>query len=534
MKIIIPIHTTTEHVEKFQKVFNYSSDLIFIFDRIAVPKNFKGNYKVYNGQEKTFLAGKIRNLGIENLDDDILFFDEDKVPSENPVSKIQNLKMKYDCIIYFSEYNDTRISKLKSNNSNDFIPLETFGDNNNFVYTCGIFLKKEVIKDIKYINNGYLFHPIFDGKWGREDAFLGDEILALGYKIGYDKSIMLKNGVSSASNREKIDSFSENIKKEIILRNAISNAFDLKKRYQVGTKLINNLDEVKNNLTIAYNTYKTYNDLENWSPNVSKYYTKRKFPEFTLGFINWNKPNGFSNSVAIYYAIKSIKKLYHENIFKDILICQGETDPQYRLENIINLNDLINGVTISDSDCLNNKEFLSVRGQADLNHCFKIDELIRKTQSKYLILCDSDILFKKDFTPLLNEIVKYNYDIATDIWEVEKGRYKKLPINLRVVPMFLIIKVSWALKNKFFNLSYYIYDGHYITGGNILNELLFNYDLNRNTTIKKIDAIEYIEHYGGVSYFPNADIARRNLDHYLDTKDISYNDWIIKNKNLIL
>lgn len=533
MKIIIPVHSSTKYVREFQKIFNYSNDLIFVFDRVEVPKNFKGNYKTYNGEEISFLAGKIRNIGIEDIDDDVLFFDEDKIPSENPIHKIEKLKNKYDCILYFSEYNDTRITKLISHNNDDFIPLKTFGDNNNFVYTCGIFLKKEVINDIKYINNGKLFHPIFDGKWGREDAFLGDEILALGYKIGYDKTIKLKNGVSSSNNRIKADEFNDNIKKELILRNVISDDFKAKRPYVPGLKLIKNLESTRNAIQIAYNTYKTYNELENWAPNVTKHYTCRKFPQFTLGFVNWNKSGSFANSIAIYYAIKSLKKLYQENIFNNILICQGETNPQYRLENLINLNDLIDGITIFNSRSLSDDKFLSYKKYPNLSHCYKIDELIKHTNSKYLILCDSDILFKKDITPLLNEIVKYNYDIITDIYEVSKNNYPTLKVNSRVVPMFLILKVDWALKNKFFNPDF-LANNNFITGGNILNDIIFNYDLYDSTTIKKINIEKYITHFGGVSYLTENTESRSQLKCYNTTKDISYNNWININKDLIL
>ena len=450
MKIVIPIHNTTDYIYQFQSLFK-NEDLIFIFDRINKPVNFHGNYKEYHENSNRFLAGKMRNLGIEGIDDDVLFFDEDKVPSINPIPRIMELKHKYDCIIYFSEYNDTRIEKLKNDRSDDFIPITHYNDNNNFVYTCGIYLNKQAIKEVKQLNNGYLFHPIFDGHWGKEDDFLGAELLALGYRIGYDRTIKLKNNVSYGNSIDRINDFKENIKRYIILRECLADEFKNYIPVKMGSRLIHDNNKTALCINTAYNSYLKIKSFEESETNITQYFTYRRFPDFTLGLVA-------DNTFALYYTLLSYTKIYDTNIFRDILICQNKIDNKYRLDNIINIDDLTEGITLFNS-------------KTD-TYCQNVNEIIDNVKSKYLILCNTSVYFKRNFESLLNETIKNKYDIVCEFAE-------------SVSPQFLIINIDW-LKNN-----------NYIFNNSIESDLYHFIKVNNDVKIKKINISDYLTYYNG-------------------------------------
>ena len=236
IKIVIPLHSTIEYIGEFQNILP-KDNITFIFDRINKPDNFSGKYKIYNENSNRFLAGKMRNLGISDItSEDVIFFDEDKVPNINPIPIIEQLKQYYDCILFFIE-NDPRITKFKRYMKlHDIIPLKRYGLGS-FVYTCGIYLKNQVIRDIQKLNNGYLFHPAFDGTWGGEDDFLGDEIMALGYKIGFYSAQILKNKVTTGIVDRKNDLITS-LKTRTGLNQKLASEFISHQRIEWGKRII--------------------------------------------------------------------------------------------------------------------------------------------------------------------------------------------------------------------------------------------------------------------------------------------------------
>lgn len=242
MKTIIPIKSKTNHIKDFQRIFK---NPLFVFDRCQIPNDFTGEYKQTNLYlpDSVFMAGYARDIGAERIDDDILFLDQDKVPTENPENKINELKDKYDCIIFYLKENDPRLLHTKwegikptryiiePEKEHDYIPWTTYAEPRNGVYTAGIWLSKKVLPEIRELNQGRIFNSNFDGNWGEEDRFLGDELAILGYRIGYIRDIRLQySGVSNSM--DKMDEFSINFGKRLQLRKMLSPLF-----YEPNTKI---------------------------------------------------------------------------------------------------------------------------------------------------------------------------------------------------------------------------------------------------------------------------------------------------------
>jgi hypothetical protein len=242
MKTIIPIRSKTNHIKDFQRIF---TNPLFVFDRCQIPNDFTGDCKQtnLNVPDSVFMAGYSRDIGAEGIDDDILFLDQDKVPTENPENNINELKDKYDCIIFYLKENDPRLLHIvwednkpvrhiiEPPKEHDFIPWDNYAEPRNGVYTAGIWLSKKVLPEIRELNQGRIFNSNFDGNWGEEDRFLGDELAILGYRIGYIRDIRLQySGVSNSM--DKLNEFSINFRKRLQLRKMLSPLF-----YEPNTKI---------------------------------------------------------------------------------------------------------------------------------------------------------------------------------------------------------------------------------------------------------------------------------------------------------
>lgn len=282
MKIIIPIKDNFDQIEKFRSVLSPNEPL-FVFDRCNPPENFTGNYKIHNDERNCFLAGKVRDYGAEDCYDDIMFFDQDKVPDINPERILYDINRNYfDCIIFFLE-RDSRQQAGCMYYRDDTIGWKKYFDTQNYIYTCGIWISAKMIEKIRKLNSGRIFHPAFDGRWGEEDRFLGDEIVALGGKIGYISTIRLAQ-TSIGNAQEHIVDFSTNFGKRLQLRNTLADEFkDPYLRITWGQPLIKNIDETSKRLKEVGDRlieYKAYDSVDINDPyfKESKRLFEMQFP----------------------------------------------------------------------------------------------------------------------------------------------------------------------------------------------------------------------------------------------------------------
>jgi len=198
---------------------------LFVFDRCEPVEGC--NY-ILNNEGEGFLAGKMRDLGAEGIDDDILFIDGDKVPQGDIVSDIERLKHKYDCICYGIdgkyEHSDLR-SFMKEEDVDDIVPWQKTGfPFASGCYSCGMWISREGIRKLRELNGGRIFHPDFDGVWGDEDNFVADELHYSGFRIGYSTHVRLGGEFGSCEDRNKMDGFAANFIKRVKLRMRMFNA----------------------------------------------------------------------------------------------------------------------------------------------------------------------------------------------------------------------------------------------------------------------------------------------------------------------
>lgn len=193
---------------------------IFVFDRCEPVDSV--THKV-NTEGDGFLAGRMRDLGAEGIDDDILFLDGDKIPQGDIISDIERLKCKYDAICYgiagekeSSEYR----SFMREDGMDGIVPWQSSGfPYASGCYSCGLWLSRDIVRKVRELNGGRIFHPDFDGIWGDEDNFLADEINAVGGRIGYSTHVRLGGGFSDWTKR--VDDLAKNFIKRIELRKSL-------------------------------------------------------------------------------------------------------------------------------------------------------------------------------------------------------------------------------------------------------------------------------------------------------------------------
>lgn len=190
---------------------------IFVFDRFT-PAELPPRYKIHIVDDDGFYAGQCRDVGAEGLDDDILFLDGDKLMSASPYETIRRLGDDNAVILFGCE-----TDKREWIFSGERPPIGYYGNPHNGFCTCGIWLRQDFINDVREMNGGRIFHPIFDCLYGEEDRYLGDQCIALGYKaIGAGADVILSgkiSGITSNRNRE----FNQNFANRIMLRSNIIN-----------------------------------------------------------------------------------------------------------------------------------------------------------------------------------------------------------------------------------------------------------------------------------------------------------------------
>lgn len=196
---------------------------VFVFDRCEPVEGCR--YKV-NKEGEGFLAGKMRDLGAEGVDDSILFLDGDKVPKGDILADIERLSDKYDCICYGVEgslENSDYRGFMRENGVDGIVPFQRLGyPFASGCYSCGMWLSGEAVRKLRELNGGRIFHPAFDGRWGDEDNFLADELYYSGFKIGYSTHVRLSGRFGDWV--QKCDDLAHNFIQRIQLRKQMFNA----------------------------------------------------------------------------------------------------------------------------------------------------------------------------------------------------------------------------------------------------------------------------------------------------------------------
>lgn len=127
-----------------------------------------------------FCAGSARNLGLSITpeDSDVLFFDGDRIPLYITEQHVYDALDAYDLTLIKND-NDSR-----SWFTSELTPNPKFGRYINEVWSSAFTIRRTAINNILTLNNGNLFYPEFDGRWGCEDTYLGDQLYHLNLTCG--------------------------------------------------------------------------------------------------------------------------------------------------------------------------------------------------------------------------------------------------------------------------------------------------------------------------------------------------------------
>lgn len=193
------------------------------------------------------------------------------------------------------------------------------------------------------------------------------------------------------------------------------------------------------------------------------------FNEITLLSATFNKHD---------FTLQMLKSLYSivgKNLPKIIILDNSDKTFFPKIENPF----------ISVLDNTNFKYTKNYR-QPSMNHCASIDYALRTIKTKYTLLCDNDIIFKKNFLDFFNDFE--SYDLIGEIG------YDRVP-PARLYPYICLINNQFVSSKR---IHYFdenrcmIKNATMDTGCSFYNDCVLN-----NAKIKKLRISDYIVHLKG-------------------------------------
>ncbi len=212
---IIISHNQANHIpDMITSLKQIKADCFWVLDRCIddSAKLLRGETVIENKEGRGFLAGKMRDIGLDEVlkrkYDEVILLDGDRIP-ENITDKALDEEMgNSDCLIFQRDLPEI---------SEDYFKLLNIPMIVTQVYTAGICVK---VHFLKLIRDKYqrCFHPAFDGEWGFEDYFFGLELFFLDAKI--NKSSIRISG-SNEPEADKIKRLTINYNKFRYLRDRL-------------------------------------------------------------------------------------------------------------------------------------------------------------------------------------------------------------------------------------------------------------------------------------------------------------------------
>lgn len=225
--------------------------------------------------------------------------------------------------------------------------------------------------------------------------------------------------------------------------------------------IVKNNNNILNYLKISQDIYDYYESLVRSDELLDGY---------SLGFVNYNHHSNNSN-ILLQNAIKSFFK--YNKIDNDKILIVHDNKPEFNIT-------FNNGFVNYDYNLYSKPFDVLYNINIDLSHCLKIDLLTHFCKTKYLILCDCDIIFKKSLDKYLT--LMYKYDIMGTIEQD------------RIVPFLLFLNIDSLRKQDFyFSDIFNFLKGRYVnTGSNLLKKI-------SHFTYNNINIYDIIYHYGAAS-----------------------------------
>lgn len=218
--VMIIARNQTQHIEEMVSSLRTSLpgvNILYVLDRCT--DNSKEILEQNNVPfvEKTtgegFDAGGSRNFGYNllNKEQNILFLDGDRIPTGLSWTLIVQALKSYDMTMLKVEH-DHRDWFNSTFSSNTW-----YGNGlDNAVYSCGMLLSTKAHKSIASFNPGNnLMHPIFSGRYGEEDVYLGDVARHLDLTCGgFPEYVYLRGAFNSK--RDEVDKVVSRHKRRIL------------------------------------------------------------------------------------------------------------------------------------------------------------------------------------------------------------------------------------------------------------------------------------------------------------------------------
>lgn len=210
--VVVITKDQPEYIPEFEEVL-HDYNHVYVIDRPTVeyPINIPCIVNYYG---EGFLAGRMRDMGASCFyDSDILFLDGDKVP-QGDLKSLDAIP--YDCVLLGTK-NDKRDF---FDGTTHLIELDDPYMQYNGVYSCGILLRKNLISRLRELNNGRIFNPVFNGRWGEEDTWNGDIMFHEKFTVGCTSDVVLSGIVEgiNGDNEWKNTDLAINFLKRLQLR----------------------------------------------------------------------------------------------------------------------------------------------------------------------------------------------------------------------------------------------------------------------------------------------------------------------------
>lgn len=222
-----------------------------------------------------------------------------------------------------------------------------------------------------------------------------------------------------------------------------------------------------------------------------------------LGFV------AFNNNYLVNVLLRSFICTNDEGI--DVVIFNNGTEEVSILPQTL---EHLGKVTILDNNCSDyidfDKFFLENKPKypdhwknnyGSIRHCLALDYIIKNTEYDKLVLCDVDVIFKKNLNILL--------ELGTVVGEIGKNPLMNGKSEWRLLPFLFVIdksikdKLSYFDKNRMLLLTHNQYD----TGASFLEDIQ-----NNKINFVQIKIGEYISHLGSATW---AEGSKRNINKWV-------------------
>lgn len=201
MDIVIIGHNEGKSIKNMLSSLNIQEGkIVYVADRctddtLQQLQNYP-NVEVVDTTTMNFKGRKtstLRNLGLQKCSEntDVLFLDGDRFVVEGDIRSLSSVR------------EDIATIRLKNDHRNKKDFPNHYGTYFNWVYSCGLLVKRSAIKKITEKQNGKLFNEDLESEYGVEDVAFGDLCHHLGLSATLVESVKLNGQIENKITSKK-------------------------------------------------------------------------------------------------------------------------------------------------------------------------------------------------------------------------------------------------------------------------------------------------------------------------------------------